>query len=157
MRVRVFRNLTHRALSIQVQVVHPETNRKAWRTVLHASAVRLTDVRFVVSEAGRQRVLRTGKKTVHAFAEGVLEHVALVPSGRGIRSIWTSLPDGVRRVLLGRLVPLEHVYDADTTAPVTYDPRRFASFVVRETGEPIRIAPAVTLSTSRGVLAALED
>jgi hypothetical protein len=33
--------------------------------------IALSDVRFTVSEAGRQRVLREKRKNVHAFVEGV--------------------------------------------------------------------------------------
>jgi hypothetical protein len=44
----------------------------------------LNDVVFKVSEAGRRRVLRTRRKNVHAFAEGILT--------------WGSLPMGVQWV-----------------------------------------------------------
>jgi len=40
------------------------------RVVAHADAVRLREVTFVVSEAGRQRVIREGSKNVHAFMRG---------------------------------------------------------------------------------------
>lgn len=36
----------------------------------HAREILLADVRFVVREGGRQRVLETGRKNVHAFAVG---------------------------------------------------------------------------------------
>ena len=45
---------------------------KGWRVWQHATAVSLRDVSFTVSEAGRQRVLATGKKNVHAFMVGEL-------------------------------------------------------------------------------------
>jgi hypothetical protein len=38
----------------------------------HADVLRLDNVTFKVSEAGRQRVLREGKKNVHAGAYGTL-------------------------------------------------------------------------------------
>lgn len=45
------------------------------KVTAHADRVVLSDVVFKVSEAGRQRVLRTNQKNVHAGAVGVLEPV----------------------------------------------------------------------------------
>jgi hypothetical protein len=42
------------------------------RVVDHRAEVHLRDVRFRVSEAGRQRVLRDRRRAVHAWAEGEL-------------------------------------------------------------------------------------
>lgn len=64
---RVFRNLTRKCFSVQVRVTG-----KGWRTVAHASHVALSGVSFLVSENGRQRVLQTGRKHVHAFVQGEL-------------------------------------------------------------------------------------
>jgi len=61
-RVDVYRNLHTGLWSI----------RHRGRVVMHASRVLLRDVRFVVSEAGRQRALRTGQRNVHAVARGVV-------------------------------------------------------------------------------------
>jgi hypothetical protein len=44
--------------------------RQGPHVVAHADNLHLVDVRFVVSEKGRQRVLAEGRKNVHAFAEG---------------------------------------------------------------------------------------
>lgn len=52
--------------------------RQGGRVVGHAKAMMLQDAEFVVQEVGRQRVLRTGRKNVHAFIRG-----ALVGSGCG--------------------------------------------------------------------------
>lgn len=43
--------------------------------VQHANAVIFTDAQFVVSRAGRQRVLREKRKNVHAFVRGTPEYV----------------------------------------------------------------------------------
>jgi hypothetical protein len=40
------------------------------RVVRHVTAIMLRDITFVVREKTRQKVLRTGKKAVHAFAKG---------------------------------------------------------------------------------------
>jgi hypothetical protein len=64
--VRVFRNLTRNCWSVM------EKTPKGWRTVAHASHVLLDAPSFHVSEAGRQRVLKTGRKVVHAWIQGAL-------------------------------------------------------------------------------------
>ena len=67
LRVRVFRNLTRHCFSIQATVP-----KVGWRTIAHASHVQLTNATFFVSEAARQRVLRTKKRTVHAAIQADL-------------------------------------------------------------------------------------
>jgi len=42
------------------------------RVVAHADELQLVDVEFRVSEAQRQRALRTGQRNAHAFAVGTL-------------------------------------------------------------------------------------
>jgi len=66
MRVRVYYNLHKHTFSIQ----HWVDGR--WLVRDYADTVRLTDVTFRVSEAGRQRVIREGRKNVHAFVVGTL-------------------------------------------------------------------------------------
>jgi hypothetical protein len=66
MRVRVYRNLHRNCLSVQ-----HKTDR-GWRLLQHIHAIALRDVRFIVNESGRQRVLREKKKNVHAFIEGTV-------------------------------------------------------------------------------------
>lgn len=72
---RVYRNLHRRTFSIQGFV----SAKRGWRVIGHGDNFLLRDVTFKVSEAGRQRVLREGRKNVHAFAHG-LEIVYDVPS-----------------------------------------------------------------------------
>ncbi len=43
----------------------------------HTKSIRLKECYFVVNEAGRQRVIRTGRKNVHAY---VLGYIADKPS-----------------------------------------------------------------------------
>jgi hypothetical protein len=67
-------------------------HKRCWSTaagstrVRHATALRLVGAVFVVSEAGRQRVLSTRCRSVHAHAKGVLADVAEVPAG----AVWVS-------------------------------------------------------------------
>ena len=42
------------------------------KVIAHADQVHLTQVKFIVSEAGRQRVLKERRKNVHAVVEGNL-------------------------------------------------------------------------------------
>src|SRR5690242_12259195 len=67
-RVRVYRNLRRKDYSIM--------DLTTKRVVGHFATVWLDDVRFVVSEAGRNRAIREGQRNVHAFAEGTLSAVS---------------------------------------------------------------------------------
>lgn len=64
--VRVYRNLHREMFSIQAKT------DKGWRVAGRAKWVQLFEPQAIVSEAGRQRVLRTGKKNVHAYLTGRL-------------------------------------------------------------------------------------
>lgn len=88
-RVRVYWNLHRKCWSVQ----------HAGRVVAHARSVELAGVTFRVSAAGRARVLREGRKNVHAFACGELRALDASP---GI--------------------------DVGDAAAVSYNPRRGASF-----------------------------
>ena len=63
-RVQIYKNLHNGMWSIRCI--------RSKLVIAHASYAVLSDVTFKVSEAGRQRVIREGKKNVHAFAEGIL-------------------------------------------------------------------------------------
>ena len=60
--VKVYRNLRTGTFSVQHQGL----------VVAHLETVHLLGVRFAVSEAGRQRVIRDKQKNVHAFLIGTL-------------------------------------------------------------------------------------
>lgn len=64
-RVRFHRNLHNKSWSI-VALTGPFKGL----VVAHADEASVWGPRFIVNEAGRQRVLREGKKNVHAFIEG---------------------------------------------------------------------------------------
>lgn len=80
MKVRVYFNLHKRLFSVQDCATR--------KVVQHRFNLVLHDVRFIVSERGRQRVLRDKRKNVHAFVEGTLlpqeEHA---PRGRRWRKV----------------------------------------------------------------------
>lgn len=64
MKVRVYFNLHRKLFSVMDCATR--------RVVSHRRTVSLSDARFIVSEPGRQRVIREKRKNVHAFVEGTL-------------------------------------------------------------------------------------
>lgn len=72
MSVYVYRNVTRKCWSVRCN----------GKVIDHAHELLLYDVKFKVSEAGRQRVLREKKKNVHAGAEGVF--ATLTPATRSM-------------------------------------------------------------------------
>ena len=66
MRVRVYRNLNKGGISIQCKT------ENGWRVCDYTHHVVLENCTFKVLESGRQRVLRTQQKNVHAWVEGDL-------------------------------------------------------------------------------------
>lgn len=77
LRVKVYFNLTRKCLS----VVALEGVSKG-RVVAYTDEVQLTNVSFVVREGGRQRVLATKQKNVHAFVVGRLAEQVKVEGER---------------------------------------------------------------------------
>ena len=64
MLVKVYKNLTRNTWSIQ--------DAKTRKVIGYSENIRLKDAKFVVSEKSRQRVIKEGKKYVHAFVVGEL-------------------------------------------------------------------------------------
>lgn len=70
--VRVYRNL-HRTLPDGTPVYSIAQRRNGrWLVVAYTDQLTMMACRFIVSDAGRERVRATGKKVVHAFVEGCL-------------------------------------------------------------------------------------
>lgn len=67
--------------------------------IAHVKYAKLTDAKFKVSEAGRQRVIKEKRKNVHAFIEG----------------IWDSANDGM--------------FDMVTVKRVSYNPYQSGNFI----------------------------
>ena len=108
--VRVYRNWKHDCYSIMQD------------GLLRASAreVVLSDVRFVVRESGRQRMLARRTKTVHAYAVGTLVDFVHPDDGRALGNVH------------GRVV--------------FYDGWRFPHFVDAQSLDPVFAADRVHLS-----------
>lgn len=75
MQVRIYRNLHKQCYSVQRKV------EGRWLVCWHAKTVILTGATFIVNQKGRERVLSTGHKNVHAYIYG--EHVASMVDGVG--------------------------------------------------------------------------
>lgn len=75
-KVEVYRNLHTGTLSVR--------DAKTKRVIGHANVVRLDSVTLRVSEAGRQRAVREGRRNVHAFAVGVETDATLTVTGERI-------------------------------------------------------------------------
>lgn len=71
MTTRVYYNLHKHLLSVQQKVAG------RWKVVKHVDEIALRNVKFKVSAAGRERVLRERRKNVHAFVEG--EQIPFMP------------------------------------------------------------------------------
>lgn len=69
---RIYRNLnSERLMSIQQKI------GKSWVVVGHVQNAVLRDVKFHVSQSGRERVVRDKRKNVHAWASAILVHEAI--------------------------------------------------------------------------------
>ena len=88
------------------------------RVIAHEDAVLLIGCAFVVSEAGRQRVLRSRRKNVHAV----------------VRGEWVTDWSEKETNLFSSKNPL------DQWRVVTYNPYRNETFVTLSDGEPIHEA-----------------
>jgi hypothetical protein len=121
MKVRLYRNLKvrdQRAWSILAR----EGPKKGKVIDVVGGAV-LRDAKFIVSESGRQRVLREKQKNVHAFVEGDL--VRVCPKGKASADC----------------CPVEA---ARARARVSYDPYKRGAFVRQSDGGDVHAAPKVS-------------
>jgi len=66
MRVEVYFNLHKHVFSVR--------QCSTGRVILHTDKVHIRDPEFVVRKSGRDRVLREGKKNVHAFVRGEISY-----------------------------------------------------------------------------------
>jgi hypothetical protein len=112
-RVQVYYNLHKKCLSV----------RHKGKVIEHAQEVTLTDARFHVQQAGRERVLKQKRKNVHAYVSGKLKE-----------SFWfTQAP--------------KYIWTAKQR--VAYNPYKYKSFVDKETLEPVASAEVVHISGKR--------
>lgn len=80
----------------------------------------LSDVDFIIRQSGREKQLREGNKTIHAFYRGEIQYPTLTLN-----------------------VPPVH-------REVIYNPYKHSSFVLKTTGEPVKKAKMILLDTMLG-------
>ena len=121
--VHVYRNLRQGCWSIKAYGAGVDG-----RVGAHTQgAVLVGGVDWVVSEAGRQRVLAERRKNVHATVRGDL--LWLHPD--------TEFFHGMTAAKLGAWLAPEKRWEAGGTVPVTYNPYEFDSFVRAADLEPV--------------------
>ena len=127
-RYEVYKNLHNGMWSIR--------DAESKLVVGHAKALELVEAELKVSEAGRQRVIREGKKNVHAFIRGIAVNVqGFVP---------------FKDRVLHSNVCLEPRERDTEWHPLTYNPYTMDSFQLRKSGEPVGELPSVYLSKHDG-------
>jgi hypothetical protein len=107
-KTEVYYNLHQKMLSVRVN----------GKVVAHAPAITLDNPTFHVSEAGRQRVLKSRRKNVHAW----------------VRGDWNNyLHTGTSQII------------PENSVEVTYNPYKYSTFVIAKDGTPIKNARYVAI------------
>jgi hypothetical protein len=132
-------NYTTTAITSGVKVfVYRNLNNGVWsvksllgstygRVIMHATDVLLVKPEFKVSEAGRQRVLREGRKNVHA---GVVGDLIMAYGYQRQYDIFGTTIEAAHN-----LVALE--YGDEVKGLVTYNPYKYSSFVYKDNEQPV--------------------
>ncbi len=89
----------------------------------HADKVCLREVTPLIMQAGRKRVLIEKQKNVHAYLVGNVSHVENFTPYRGR---WVDTTHGVYPLL------------PDNGTMITYNPYKYETFVVADSGAPIK-------------------
>lgn len=118
----------------RIEWVYFNLHRMVWSRMVkgivqgHAAQVVLRNATFVVREGGRQRVLREGRKNVHAFVKGEAFDI------------------GASQLSAA-------AFAAQGWTAVTYRPTSGPSFTSKATGRPIVSASLVAMLADRSVWA----
>ena len=138
MKVDVYRNLHKKCMSVKSRETGSKYHPAYGIVIIHSTEMLLHDCQFVVREKGRQKVILSKRKNVHAFVRGVLK------SGN-----WCSIPSaGLVNPATGRTYDFRDL-TLDKWVEVTYNPYMFETFVVRSTGQPIMKAEKVLIIDSK--------
>ena len=114
---RVYKNLHNGMWSVQSK------GENGFRVSCHKETVELNDVSFIVYEAGRQRVLATKQKQVHAYVQGNV-----------VETVKTKKSNGVQHSLF------------ETWVRVSYNPYKGGYFFRCDNGERIDRATRVVMT-----------
>ncbi len=132
MKVFIYRNLHKEGNVYSLKSMEGPTKGKV---IGHAHGIYLENCQLIVSEAGRQRVLKEKRKNVHAGIVGDLVAVAGYQTRIHIASLAKSLVQYNDENWL-------KTFAAGT--PVTYNPFLFTSFVIKGSNTPIYKAKKIT-------------
>lgn len=134
MKCFVYRNLNKKMFKGTFSVKAMEGPYKG-RVVAYTMVALMANVKFVVSEAGRQRVLREKQKNVHA---GIVGDVCFIDNYYANR-----LPHTIESFPCNWDIP-------DNCFPqVTYNPYKYDSFVMSTDESPILTATSVYLENGK--------
>lgn len=111
-KVDIYFNLHKKCLSI----------RHKGKVIGHAKSAELSDVSFVVSQRGRERVLREKRKNVHALVRGQLQSFVALNDTNTLT------------------VPINESFQQ-----VKYNPYKYSSFVMASNEQPIYRAESVSI------------
>lgn len=136
MNCKVYRNLTNGKLSVK--------DTKTGLVIGWCDDIYLSDVNFIVSEKGRQRVIDTGHKNVHAYVQGNIlltnkfvfnerhEHLFLFPM------LMLPTYGSIQKWMMN-----QHI---------TYNPKKHKYFTCIETGERVYSSEFVKVSCNGEIL-----
>lgn len=111
------------------------------RVVLYTDCLLMKNVTFKVSQKGRQRVIDSGVKNVHAGIEGIVE---------GIRPGLDKHPHDFPTFKI--------TFDSDYRGKlITYNPFKYNSFVSIDTKQPVKTAQQVYLIGTTVMAAGLDQ
>lgn len=136
MRVRIYRNLSPQYRNQRAWSVMAWDGPRKGKVIDIVDGVVVKDAAFIVSEAGRQRVIREKSKNVHAFVQGVF--VESFPLN-------TLDPQSVGVDLLPR---------SRATVRIGYDPYKLRKMIREDCLEEVDLASVVVVAP-RGVYAHL--
>lgn len=147
MRVDVYRNLRAKddiTWSIRATDTREQCKPFYGKVIAHATHVILNDASFKVGQKGRQRVLDTKQKNVHAFVRGNLSEAYITLDPLGIISSTMLTSSKVKNGFSYQQMKY--------STRVYYDPYKWDSFVMAD-GTPVETADKVWLRTSGEVYA----
>jgi hypothetical protein len=132
MKVFLYRNLHKEGFCYSIKAVDGPHKGKV---LGYSRKVIVENAAYKVSEAGRQRVLRTKKKNVHA---GVVGDLKIVGS-----DVIERIPGSLALYSLPMHITIKKIND------VTYNPYKYSSFVIRQTEEPIQTSKWALLDNEK--------
>lgn len=125
MKADVYRNLHKGLMSIRSRETH-----NYGRVAAHSNYIRMRDCVFVVNERGRQKVIETKRKNVHAFIRGTITRAM----GYHVDT---------------KQIPTPSTQGVDAYTEVTYNPYSCDKFVTKNGNVPVGGAEEVLILNNK--------